>query len=62
MSTATHWLITAAVAFLIAASYQLDGPDEATTEALIQADKADAIAAARHAADPRIASITGSQP
>ena len=62
MSTATRWLISVAVAFLIAASYQLDGPDEATTEAIVQADKADAITAARHAADSRIAAITGSQP
>ena len=49
MSTAARWLISAAVAFLIAVSYQLDGPDEATTEALVQADKADAVAAARQA-------------
>ena len=62
MSTAARWLISAAVAFLIAASYQLDGPDEATTEAIVQADKADAIATARQAADRRIAAITGSQP
>lgn len=62
MSTAARWLIGAAAAFLIAASYQLDGPDETTTEAIVQADKADAIAAARQAGDPRIAAITGSQP
>lgn len=62
MNTAARWLIGAATALLIAASYQLDGPDEATTEAIVQADKADAIATARHAADPRIAAITGSQP
>lgn len=61
MSTAARWLISAALAFLIAASFQLDGPDEATTDAIVQADKADAIAAARKAGDPRIAAITGSQ-
>jgi hypothetical protein len=62
VSTASRWLIGTAAAFLIAASCQLDGPDEATTDALVQADKADAIATARHAADPRIAAITRSQP
>jgi len=61
MSRAARWLIGAFIAFLLAASYQLDGPDETTTEALVQADKADAITAARRAADPRIAAITGSQ-
>ena len=61
MSTAARYLLAALVAFLIAASYQLDGPDEATTDAIVQADKADAIATARQADDPRIAAITGSQ-
>lgn len=58
----TRWLIGGAVAFLIAASCLLDGPDETTTEALVQADKADAIASACQAAHPRIAAISGSQP
>jgi hypothetical protein len=56
VSTAARWLIAAAVAFLIAASYQLDGPSEAATDALVQADKADAITAARNAV------LTRSQP
>jgi hypothetical protein len=61
VSTAARYVIGAVLAFLIGASCQLDGPDETTTEALVQADKADAITAARRAADPRIAVITGSQ-
>ena len=59
MSTATRYVITAVVAVLIGASCNLDGPDETITEALVQADKADAVAAARRAADPRIAAATG---
>lgn len=62
MSTAIRYLIGTLVAFLIAASYQLDARDEAATDALIQADKADAITAARRAADPRIAAATGGRP
>lgn len=62
MSIAARWLISAAVALLIAASYLLDGPDEATTEAIVQADKSDAVSDARRAADPRVAAIDGSRP
>lgn len=62
MSTTAHYLLAALAALLIAASCQLDGPDEATTEAIVQADKADAIAAARQAAAPRIAAIAEGQP
>ena len=62
MSTVTRYAIGAALAILIGAGCNLDGPNETTTEALVQADKADAITAARRAADPRIAAITGSQP
>lgn len=47
MSTATRYLIGALVALFIAASYQLDANDEAAVDALVQADKADAIASAR---------------
>lgn len=61
MSPAARWLIGIAAAFLIAASCQLNGPDEATADAIVQADKADAIATARRAADPRIAAVTGGQ-
>ena len=59
MSTAARYLIGALLALLISASHLLDGPDESTTEALIQADKAEAIAAARQAAHARHASIGG---
>lgn len=45
-----RYAIGAALAILVGAGCNLDGPDEATTDALVQADKADAIAAARHAA------------
>ena len=56
MSTATRYLIGALVALFIAASYQLDANDEAAVDALVQADKADAIASAR------IAFLPGERP
>jgi hypothetical protein len=62
MNAAARYFIAVALAVLIGAGWQLDGPDEATTDALVQADKADAITSARRAADPRIAALTKSQP
>lgn len=50
MRTAARWLIATAIAFLVSASYLLDGPDECDTHALVQADKADAIADAQRVA------------
>ncbi len=50
MSTAARWLLAAAIAVCLGASHLLDGPNEATTDALVQADKADAIADARRVA------------
>jgi hypothetical protein len=57
-----RYAIGAVLAILVGAGCNLDGPDETTTDALVQADKADAITAARRAADPRIAAVSGESP
>lgn len=53
MSTGALWLGALLFSVAVGSSYLLDGPDEATTAGLVAADKADAIADARLAAQHR---------
>lgn len=53
VSPAARWLTALLFAIVVSCSYMLDGPDEASTARLVAADKADALADARRAAERR---------